>query len=229
MKASLPATGSIASAGHARRAGSSTAMTLATLAFESRRNFFSNLGEACRANLAGDPLPRLGDPPGGAPVAGERRAVAVGWSGVRGVVGLGQCSRRTGHQAAVRRGEQQIECDPVDLLRCWPFAWRRRGVRMLRRRGAGDRGTGTMGPPQRRPRPAVPAAVARHLTELGIPAKPAEVINSAQTAAHYLADRLAPGQQCCTSRSESAEILCRVHLRLLKVGRGLCCRGIAAG
>jgi glycerol 3-phosphatase-2 len=38
-----------------------------------------------------------------------------------------------------------------------------------------------------------PAAVARHLTELGIPAEPAEVINSAQAAAHYLADRLAPG------------------------------------
>jgi len=35
-----------------------------------------------------------------------------------------------------------------------------------------------------------PAVVAEHLTALGIPAEPDEVINSAQTAAHYLADRL---------------------------------------
>ena len=36
-----------------------------------------------------------------------------------------------------------------------------------------------------------PAVVAEHLTALGIPADPIEVINSAQAAAHYLADRLA--------------------------------------
>lgn len=35
-----------------------------------------------------------------------------------------------------------------------------------------------------------PAVVAEHLTALGIAAEPAEVINSAQAAAHYLADRL---------------------------------------
>ena len=38
-----------------------------------------------------------------------------------------------------------------------------------------------------------PAAVAGHLRELGIPAEPAEVITSAQAAAHYLADRLPTG------------------------------------
>jgi glycerol 3-phosphatase-2 len=38
-----------------------------------------------------------------------------------------------------------------------------------------------------------PAAVAAHLTELGIAAEAAEVVTSAQAAAHHLADRLAPG------------------------------------
>ena len=38
-----------------------------------------------------------------------------------------------------------------------------------------------------------PAAVAAHLTELGIAAEPDEVITSAQAAAHYLADRLPSG------------------------------------
>ncbi|MGH8862091.1 MAG: HAD-IIA family hydrolase [Jatrophihabitantaceae bacterium] len=38
-----------------------------------------------------------------------------------------------------------------------------------------------------------PAAVAEHLTSLGIPAQAAEVITSAQAAAHYLADRLPAG------------------------------------
>ena len=38
-----------------------------------------------------------------------------------------------------------------------------------------------------------PHAVADHLTELGIPAKPAEVVTSAQAAARYLADRLPGG------------------------------------
>ena len=38
-----------------------------------------------------------------------------------------------------------------------------------------------------------PAAVAEHLRDIGIPAEPAEVITSAQAAAHYLADRLPPG------------------------------------
>jgi glycerol 3-phosphatase-2 len=38
-----------------------------------------------------------------------------------------------------------------------------------------------------------PAAVAQHLSELGIAAEPGEVINSAQAAAHYLADRMPPG------------------------------------
>ncbi len=38
-----------------------------------------------------------------------------------------------------------------------------------------------------------PAAVAAHLTELGIAAEPGEVITSAQAAAHYLADRLPAG------------------------------------
>ena len=38
-----------------------------------------------------------------------------------------------------------------------------------------------------------PEAVARHLTELGIDASPREVVSSAQAAAHYLADQLAPG------------------------------------
>lgn len=37
-----------------------------------------------------------------------------------------------------------------------------------------------------------PAAVAEHLTELGIAADPGEVITSSQAAAHYLADRLPP-------------------------------------
>lgn len=38
-----------------------------------------------------------------------------------------------------------------------------------------------------------PAAVAQHLTRLGIAARSDEVINSSQAAAHYLAERLAPG------------------------------------
>jgi glycerol-1-phosphatase len=38
-----------------------------------------------------------------------------------------------------------------------------------------------------------PAAVAEHLTSLGVPAQAADVINSAQAAAHYLADRLGAG------------------------------------
>ncbi|MDT4916062.1 MAG: glycerol-phosphatase, partial [Pseudonocardiales bacterium] len=38
-----------------------------------------------------------------------------------------------------------------------------------------------------------PAAVAGHLTELGVAAESEEVVTSAQAAAHYLADRLAPG------------------------------------
>jgi len=38
-----------------------------------------------------------------------------------------------------------------------------------------------------------PEVVAAHLSELGIPAQPAEVTTSSQAAAHYLAERLAPG------------------------------------
>jgi HAD superfamily hydrolase (TIGR01450 family) len=38
-----------------------------------------------------------------------------------------------------------------------------------------------------------PAAVAAHLAEMGVPATPAEVITSAQAAAHYLAERLPRG------------------------------------
>ncbi len=38
-----------------------------------------------------------------------------------------------------------------------------------------------------------PAVVAQHLSALGIAAEPGDVINSAQAAAHYLADRLSPG------------------------------------
>jgi glycerol-1-phosphatase len=38
-----------------------------------------------------------------------------------------------------------------------------------------------------------PAAVAEHLTELGVHAQPEEVITSAQAAAHYLSDRLPAG------------------------------------
>jgi HAD superfamily hydrolase (TIGR01450 family) len=38
-----------------------------------------------------------------------------------------------------------------------------------------------------------PKAVADHLTELGIPAEPAEITTSAQAAAHYLAERLPTG------------------------------------
>jgi HAD superfamily hydrolase (TIGR01450 family) len=40
-----------------------------------------------------------------------------------------------------------------------------------------------------------PAAVAAHLRELGVPADEAEVTTSAQAAAHYLAERLAPGSR----------------------------------
>lgn len=40
-----------------------------------------------------------------------------------------------------------------------------------------------------------PAVVAEHLSRLGIPATAAEVITSAQAAAHYLAERLAPGSR----------------------------------
>jgi glycerol 3-phosphatase-2 len=38
-----------------------------------------------------------------------------------------------------------------------------------------------------------PSAVAEHLTALGIPASTAEIVNSAQAAAHYLADQLPAG------------------------------------
>lgn len=40
-----------------------------------------------------------------------------------------------------------------------------------------------------------PQAVAEHLTELGIPADPGDVITSAQAAAHYLAERLPTGSR----------------------------------
>jgi HAD superfamily hydrolase (TIGR01450 family) len=40
-----------------------------------------------------------------------------------------------------------------------------------------------------------PAAVADHLTELGIAAEAQEVVTSAQAAAHFLADRLPPGSR----------------------------------
>jgi glycerol-1-phosphatase len=40
-----------------------------------------------------------------------------------------------------------------------------------------------------------PAVVAQHLSALGIAAEPGEVINSAQAAAHYLADRLSAGSK----------------------------------
>jgi HAD superfamily hydrolase (TIGR01450 family) len=38
-----------------------------------------------------------------------------------------------------------------------------------------------------------PEVVASHLSELGVPARPEEVTTSSQAAAHYLAERLAPG------------------------------------
>jgi glycerol-1-phosphatase len=38
-----------------------------------------------------------------------------------------------------------------------------------------------------------PEVVAEHLSELGVPARPDEVTTSSQAAAHYLAERLAPG------------------------------------
>ncbi len=40
-----------------------------------------------------------------------------------------------------------------------------------------------------------PSAVAEHLTKLGIPTDPGEVITSAQAAAHYLAERLPPASR----------------------------------
>lgn len=40
-----------------------------------------------------------------------------------------------------------------------------------------------------------PSVVAAHLSELGVPADPGEVITSAQAAAHYLAERLPPGSR----------------------------------
>jgi glycerol 3-phosphatase-2 len=40
-----------------------------------------------------------------------------------------------------------------------------------------------------------PSAVADHLSRLGVPADPGEVITSAQVAAHYLADRLPPASR----------------------------------
>ncbi|HKF30984.1 MAG TPA: HAD-IIA family hydrolase [Jatrophihabitantaceae bacterium] len=40
-----------------------------------------------------------------------------------------------------------------------------------------------------------PSAVAAHLSELGVPAVPGEVITSAQAAAHYLAERLPAGSR----------------------------------
>lgn len=54
-----------------------------------------------------------------------------------------------------------------------------------------------------------PDAVARHLTDLGIPAEPAEVVNSAQVAAHYLAERLPAGAPVLVIGAEGLYIALR--------------------
>jgi HAD superfamily hydrolase (TIGR01450 family) len=54
-----------------------------------------------------------------------------------------------------------------------------------------------------------PDAVAAHLTDLGVPADPAEVVNSAQVAAHYLADRLPPGAPVLVVGSEGLYVALR--------------------
>ncbi len=70
----------------------------------------------------------------------------------------------------------------------------RRATRCRRRRGAGQARADGMRlafVTNNAARP--PAAVAEHLTELGVPAEPAEVTTSSQAAAHYLAERLPAG------------------------------------
>jgi glycerol 3-phosphatase-2 len=48
-----------------------------------------------------------------------------------------------------------------------------------------------------------PEAVAEHLRALGVPAEPADVVTSAQTGAHVLADRLPPGATVLVVGTES--------------------------
>lgn len=54
-----------------------------------------------------------------------------------------------------------------------------------------------------------PDAVAHHLAELGVPADPSEVVNSAQVAAHYLADRLPAGAAVLVIGAEGLEVALR--------------------
>ncbi len=56
-----------------------------------------------------------------------------------------------------------------------------------------------------------PAAVAEHLTELGIPAHPADVVTSGQAAARWLAARLAPGARVLVVGTEDLADLLRDH------------------
>lgn len=54
-----------------------------------------------------------------------------------------------------------------------------------------------------------PSAVAEHLTHLGVPADPDEVVNSAQVAAHYLADRLPAGAAVLVIGGEGLDVALR--------------------
>lgn len=54
-----------------------------------------------------------------------------------------------------------------------------------------------------------PAAVAEHLTELGVPAEPADVITSAQAVARLIADQLPPGARVLVVGGEGLRVALR--------------------
>jgi HAD superfamily hydrolase (TIGR01450 family) len=67
-----------------------------------------------------------------------------------------------------------------------------------------------------------PDAVAAHLTELGIPAEPDDVVTSAQAAARYLAERLPPGSLVLVLGTEGlVEEVDAVGLRPVRRGEGV--------
>src|SRR5690606_11367520 len=54
-----------------------------------------------------------------------------------------------------------------------------------------------------------PDAVAEHLTELGVPAEPSDVITSAQAVARLVADQLPPGAQVLAIGGEGLRVALR--------------------
>jgi HAD superfamily hydrolase (TIGR01450 family) len=66
-----------------------------------------------------------------------------------------------------------------------------------------------------------PEAVALHLTDLGVPTGPDDVVTSGQAAAHWLADRLAPGARVLVIGTDAlADEVAERGLRPVRTGEG---------